>query len=160
MPRIVHVLTVPESLLFLRGQVRWMQERGYALEVITSPGDGIEEFEKTVDAPAGASEREAFHNNIISNIGAYALDNPNQPVEYSKVFPEFIRKLENHYFEQQKSQMRKIGDAIPLFGTEHEDRASDGNKLARETIRNMIEKYGYSEHCAPQTIQFLIKSTY
>jgi glycosyltransferase involved in cell wall biosynthesis len=44
-PRIVHVLTVPESLLFLRGQVRWMKERGYELEVITSPGDGIEEFE-------------------------------------------------------------------------------------------------------------------
>ncbi|MBI2606770.1 MAG: serine protein kinase PrkA [Deltaproteobacteria bacterium] len=120
----------------------------------------IDEFENTVAAPTGASEREAFRNNIISNIGAYALDNPSQPVEYSKVFPEFIRKLENHYFEQQKSQMRKIGDAIQFFGTENEDRASEGNKLARKTIRNMVEKYGYSEDCAPQTIQFLIKSKY
>ena len=45
MPRLVHVLTVPESLLFLRGQVRWMRERGYEIDVVTSPGDGIAEFE-------------------------------------------------------------------------------------------------------------------
>jgi glycosyltransferase involved in cell wall biosynthesis len=45
MPRLIHVLTVPESLLFLRGQVRWMKERGYDIDVVTSPGEGIAEFE-------------------------------------------------------------------------------------------------------------------
>lgn len=45
MPRVVHVLTVPDSLLFLRGQVSWMKERGYDIEVVTSPGEGIAEFE-------------------------------------------------------------------------------------------------------------------
>lgn len=45
MPHVVHVLTVPESLLFLRGQLRWMKERGYSFDVVTSPGEGIEDFE-------------------------------------------------------------------------------------------------------------------
>jgi glycosyltransferase involved in cell wall biosynthesis len=44
-PKLVHVLTVPESLLFLRGQVKWMKERGYDISVVTSPGEGIWAFE-------------------------------------------------------------------------------------------------------------------
>lgn len=44
MPHIVHVMTVPESLGFLNGQVRYMRERGFELSVITSPGDGLTAF--------------------------------------------------------------------------------------------------------------------
>ena len=45
MPRLLHVLTVPESLLFLRGQARWMRAQGFDVSVVTSPGEGVEEFE-------------------------------------------------------------------------------------------------------------------
>ena len=44
MPHIVHVMTVPESLGFLNGQVRYMRERGYTLSVVTSPGEGLTAF--------------------------------------------------------------------------------------------------------------------
>ncbi len=120
----------------------------------------IDEFEKTMEAPSSAADKEAFRNNVISTIGAYALDNPNKPVEYSKVFPDFIKKLENSYFEQQKVQMRKLGETLALFGTDREDRSSDIYKLANLTIENMIGKFGYSKECAPQTILFLIKNRY
>lgn len=51
MPRIVHVFTVPESLLFLRGQAGWMRERGHELHVVTSPGEGILDFERAEGVP-------------------------------------------------------------------------------------------------------------
>lgn len=120
----------------------------------------IEEFEKSIEAPSSPADREAFRNNVISTIGAYALDNPNKPVEYSKVFPDFIKKLENSYFEQQKLQMRKLGETLSLFGTDREDKSSDIYKLAATTINTMIQKFGYSEECAPQTILYLIKNRY
>ncbi len=44
MAHIVHVMTVPESLGFLRGQVAFMKSRGHTLSVVTSPGDGLREF--------------------------------------------------------------------------------------------------------------------
>ena len=34
----------------------------------------IDEFEQIVEAPQGGAEREIFRNNVISSIGAYALD--------------------------------------------------------------------------------------
>jgi len=44
MPRLCHVFTVPDSLLFIRGQTRFMQERGFDIHVITSPGSKLEKF--------------------------------------------------------------------------------------------------------------------
>ena len=44
MRRVVHVLTVPESLVFLRGQVAFMRERGWDMTVVTSPGAALDAF--------------------------------------------------------------------------------------------------------------------
>jgi predicted Ser/Thr protein kinase len=120
----------------------------------------LEEFEKIVEAPQGGRDREIFRQNVITAIGAYSLDNPNQPVKYRVVFPEFMTKLENHYFEQQRSQMGGINNALTLFGTDKEDRDSDAAKLARRTMENMVGQFGYCEHCAKNSLMFLIKSRY
>ncbi len=42
--RVVHVFTVPLSLIFLRGQVAFMRRRGYELSVISAPGPELDEF--------------------------------------------------------------------------------------------------------------------
>jgi len=41
---LVHVTTVPETLGFLRGQLRFMQSRGFAVHVITAPGTALTRF--------------------------------------------------------------------------------------------------------------------
>jgi glycosyltransferase involved in cell wall biosynthesis len=48
---VVHVLTVPESLAFLRGQPTFMRLRGYRSTVITSPGAGLEAFGEREGVP-------------------------------------------------------------------------------------------------------------
>ncbi|MEW6055933.1 MAG: serine protein kinase PrkA [Bdellovibrionota bacterium] len=120
----------------------------------------IDEFEHIIDAPAGGTEREAFRNNVISAIGAFALDHPNQPVDYRQVFPEYMKRLEDHYFNQQKSQMKKIGDSIQFSGTEKADSTSDHYRLAMQTVGNLVSKFNYCQHCAEQAISFLIKTKY
>lgn len=49
--RLVHVMTVADSLLFLRGQARYMRARGYAVTAITSPGPQAAVFEAEEGAP-------------------------------------------------------------------------------------------------------------
>lgn len=48
---VVHVLTVPDSLVFLDGQVAFMRERGWRMSVITSPGEALDAFGKRHDVP-------------------------------------------------------------------------------------------------------------
>lgn len=44
MAHIVHIFTVPDSLVFLRGQTGYMRARGHRLTVITSPGPALDAF--------------------------------------------------------------------------------------------------------------------
>lgn len=44
--RIVHVFTVPLSLIFLRGQVAFMRARGHEITVVTAPGPELDAFGK------------------------------------------------------------------------------------------------------------------
>lgn len=44
MPKILHVTTVPASLLFLRGQPALMRARGVEIVVATAPGEALERF--------------------------------------------------------------------------------------------------------------------
>jgi glycosyltransferase involved in cell wall biosynthesis len=56
MARIAHIMTVPESLGFLRGQIAFMKARGHALHAITSPGPLLDEFAREYDIPTHAVE--------------------------------------------------------------------------------------------------------
>jgi len=52
--KLLHILTVPFSLFFIRGQVGYMKDRGFHVSVITSPGKQLDEFasEQEVDVCA------------------------------------------------------------------------------------------------------------
>ena len=63
-------------------------------------------------------------------------------------------------FDQQKSQMQKLGDTIQFFGTEKEDRTTDHHKVAKQTVGTMVSNLGYCETCARQSILFLLKAKY
>jgi predicted Ser/Thr protein kinase len=121
----------------------------------------IQEFEKIVEAPEDGTEREAYRQNILSSLGAWSLDNPGVPVVYARVFPEFWKKLEKHYFESQKSLLHKMSQALVVFDPDvKHDQHSEGGKLARKTIENMKSKHGYCEECAKEIIAYLMKQKY
>jgi glycosyltransferase involved in cell wall biosynthesis len=54
--RIVHIMTVPESLGFLRGQTAFMKARGHELHAVTSPGPLLDEFAREYAIPTHAVE--------------------------------------------------------------------------------------------------------
>jgi serine protein kinase len=129
----------------------------------------IEEFEKIIEAPTSDAELTNFRNGIVSQIGAWSLDHPNAPVVYSKVFPEYWRKLEKHYYQSQKDVLTKMHDALLLYGrdSDRSDQAlstnsglGEGQRLAKVTVENMKQNLGYTEEGAKEVITFLMKARY
>lgn len=129
----------------------------------------IDELERIVEAPAqsagGGSELETFRQNVISQIGVWSLDHRGEPVVYANVFKDFWSKLEKHYFESQKQLLTKMHDALLVYDRGESpngayDPGSEGGKLARQTVSNMISKRGYCEDCAKEVILFLMRSRY
>ncbi len=120
----------------------------------------LNEFETIVGAPSDAEPRNQYRQNLISQIGAWVLDNPKETVDYFKVFPELKAKIEKHFYESQKALLQKMNTALKHFGTDHEDPNSEGSNLARETLANMQKKFGYSEAGAKEVIGFLMTKKY
>jgi hypothetical protein len=121
----------------------------------------IEEFEKIVEAPSDAAEKDAFRQNVISQVGVWSLDHKGEPVVYANVFKDFWAKLEKHYFESQKQLLTKMHDALLVFARgETTESNSEGAQLARQTIANMKAKLGYCDLCAKEVILFLMRSRY
>lgn len=52
--RLVHVTTVPESLFFLRGQPRYLRQRGFEVTAVSSPGEILERFGRDEEVRAHA----------------------------------------------------------------------------------------------------------
>ena len=115
----------------------------------------LREFEKIVSAPTAEKDLLRFRQNIISQVGAYSLENKQTPVVYQKVFPEYWSKLEKHFFEGQKSLLKQMQAALM-----RKDTSSEGGKLALETLKNLQEKYGYPEEAASDLISFLLSRRY
>jgi len=141
-----------------------MEDPDYAL---------INELEKIIEVPEDSTAKEAFRQNIISQIGAWSLDHPKETVVYAKVFPDFWRKLEKHYYESQKTLLTKMHDALLVYGSETspldtptenspfgQDPDSEGAVLARQTVNNMVARQGYCLRCAKEVISFLLKQRY
>lgn len=55
-PKLVHITTVPESLGFVRGQVGYMQDHGFEVSAISSPGQLLDDFGQTERIPVHALE--------------------------------------------------------------------------------------------------------
>ncbi len=121
----------------------------------------IAEFEKIVDAPTQPPEQEAFRQSIISQIGVWSLDHPQETMVYAKVFPDFWRKLEKHYFASQKALLTKMSDALLVYnGAESESRKTEESTLAHQTVERMKTQLGYCTDCAKEVITFLVRQRY
>lgn len=51
MPKLVHITTVAQSLIFLTGQVSFMQAQGLHIEAISSPSPQLDEFGQRYEVP-------------------------------------------------------------------------------------------------------------
>lgn len=120
----------------------------------------LTEFETITGAPTDADQKTQFRQNLISQIGAWVLDHPKEPIDYFRVFPEIRVKMEKHFYESQKALLHKMNTALKQFGTNYDDSNSEGAKLAHLTLENMQKKFGYSMDGAKEVIGFLMTRVY
>ncbi len=123
----------------------------------------IKEFEGNVglsDAP------ERFRSNLISRLGAFALDNPGKPIVYSVVFADIVRLLQESFRKEQAKNIGKVGKNLVLFlQEEHDGKPStslnpENRALITGILRGMQERHGYSRAGAIALLQHLLQKRY
>jgi predicted Ser/Thr protein kinase len=106
-------------------------------------------------------DRGEFRRGLISAIGAFKLDHPNDAVSYPKAFPELFRRIRDRYFDERKKTLRKGAENVLawLAGDRKELSPKDVAQV-EAALKTMRERYGYCEACAKDAIAFLVKRRY
>ncbi len=142
----------------------------------------MEDVEKKLGADP--SEREAYRNDIITRIAAWALAHKEGPPVVEEVFAREMKQLKDRVLEERRDALRRIlVDTVRfLDGTtgqgpekaakkdrvKSEDRVEgfDDDDMVEEveskvvsTIDNLVTKYGYNRKSAREAIGFYLAKT-
>ncbi len=106
-------------------------------------------------------ERGDYRRGLISSIGAFKLDHPQDEVDYGRVFPEIFKKLRDHYFDERKKSLYKNAQNVLKYLSEDQKELSVKEKAQTENaLKMMKEKYHYCDRCAKDAVVFLMRKRY
>ena len=97
---------------------------------------------KSVETKLGADGATAFRNELLSGIAAWAIDHPEEDVDYEALFPRYIEQLRQAYFDDRRGQVGEIGRAIvgvleedDTLGDRHGPRRPGDDRQAFDQLR-------------------------
>jgi predicted Ser/Thr protein kinase len=115
---------------------------------------------KSVEENLGADDPQTFRNELLSSIAAWAIDNPEQDVDYESLFPRYIEQVRQAYFHERRGQIGEIGRAI--VSVLEDDDAIDAvlREAAQQALQVLVGVYGYERSSAKTALGALIDARY
>jgi serine protein kinase len=105
----------------------------------------MKRIEGKLDIKGDAGE---FRNELISRIAAWAIDHPKQKVDVAVVFPEYIRRLKDSYFEESMHKVTQIARfAFATLTGQEKGLNKDEKKTGTDLVKRLTKEYGYCSAC-------------
>jgi serine protein kinase len=102
-----------------------------------------------------------FRRGLIGQIGAHKLENPEAEMDYGRIFPDLLRRLRAHFFEERKRALsRGAENVLKALSDERAALSAREQEQVKQTLAAMRERYGYCEVCAKEAILFLVRKRY
>ena len=115
---------------------------------------------KSVEAKLGADDPQAFRNELLSGIAAWAIDHPEQEVDYESLFPSYIDQLRQAYFDDRRGQIGEIGEAIVAILEDDDTLDEEQREAAQQALQVLIGVYGYERSSAKVALGALVDARY
>jgi hypothetical protein len=115
---------------------------------------------KSVEKKLGADDATEFRNELLSAIAAWAIDHPDQDVDYEALFPRYIEQLRQAYFDERRGQIGEIGRAIVAVLEDDDQLEGERRESAQQALQVLIGVYGYERSSAKAAIGALVDARY
>jgi predicted Ser/Thr protein kinase len=115
---------------------------------------------KGVEKSLGSDDAGGFRNELLSAIAAWAIDHPEQDVDYESLFPHYIEQLRQAYFDERRSQIGEIGRAIVSLIDEDDDLDDSLRESAQQALQVLIGVYGYERSSGKVALGALVDARY
>lgn len=126
----------------------------------------IKEFESAI---ALKEDPKTYRSLLISKLGAYYLDNPKTTIVYTTVFPDLVDRLQESFRIEQKKVIMNISRNIMFFEAEYSKTldpnqssplTDENRRVIKSVLKNLENRFGYTEGAAMSLVKFLIKERY
>ncbi len=117
----------------------------------------MSEVEKTLGVGA---KRDDFRHDIISRIGAWSVDHPQQKPDYAEIFPKHFAALREATFEQRKKVVKKTAEDLLVALTDGWEKFDATTRGRLETTLANLRERGYCEKCAKEAVSLLVRKRY
>lgn len=112
-----------------------------------------------VEERLGVAKPADFRRELMSRVAAWAIDNPDTKVDYQRLFPAYIERLEEAYYAEHKKQLFEIAQDVLRIasGGEVEGGAGETARAARERLQ---QRFGYEDSSLRAALGAVIDARY
>jgi serine protein kinase len=125
--------------------------------------DPDQEFMREVEASilAENEDRDEFRKSVIGRIGAWGLEHAGQTPDYRRLFPRYVEKMEEEYYQQRRKVIAKnIMSTLRYLAEDLGNMPEEEIGIAKRTVETMKSRFGYPEACTAECASYLLKTRY
>ncbi|TFH27404.1 MAG: serine protein kinase PrkA, partial [Myxococcales bacterium] len=138
----------------------WVKKERIFNPVTGQDEEADAELMRSVEEKLGADGAQAFRNELLSGIAAWAIDHPDQQVDYEALFPSYIEQLRQAYFDDRRGQVGEIGQAIVALLKDDDTLEEDQREAAQHALQVLVGVYGYERSSAKVALGALVDARY
>jgi predicted Ser/Thr protein kinase len=118
------------------------------------------ELMKRVEGTFDVDNSTAFRNDLLGAVAAWAIDHPEQEVDYERVFPRYLEQLRQAYFDEHGDQIGEIGRAVVAILEDDDGVEADLREAAQQALNVLTTRYGYEKSSAKVALGALVAARY
>ena len=100
---------------------------------------------------------EKHRESVLGRVAAWKIENPSAKMDIAAIFPDFLRKAQDHYYEEKSKVIEAAQRAMLATGMPDEKSLSDQDRSLALTGYTQLEKrFGYSQRAARASLKFLL----
>lgn len=93
---------------------------------------------------------------VLNRLAAFRLENPDQPVDLPKIFPDFVDKIRAFYFHRNAKQVQANLKNILSLDNDNYQLTDKQRQLAETTLTNLQKTPGYTKEMVIIQLKFMI----
>lgn len=140
----------------------WLRKEKLTDPVTGRPVPADERMMEEIEQVLGRNEdARDFRGQIINQIAAFRIDNPDAPVDFERIFPAQIERLRFEYYESRKKEVARICRHVLTLNSDNRASLSpEETQTAQATVSYLCEHAGYGEYTAAQAVASLLSLRY
>ena len=94
---------------------------------------------------------------MIGRIASAKIEKPNDPINISKIFHEYLETMKGHYYEERKVQLDdNFKVMLAIANGDTQNLSTEEKELAESTYQQLETRFGYTRSAAAESLKFLL----